>query len=104
MSGPYLVQMLLPKETGHGEKVSKAWFDHLLKDLTDKFGGATSFLRAPGEGLWDSGGGTERDAVAVVEVMTDQLLPDYWRALRKRLEAELVQDEIVIRAQEIIQL
>ena len=97
MSERFLVQILVPKETGRGEKVSKEWFDRLLKELTDKFGGATSFLRAPGEGLWDGDGGTEHDDVAVVEIMTDRLLPDYWRALRKRLEAELAQDEIVIR-------
>jgi hypothetical protein len=75
-----------------------------LNELTDKFGGATSFVRAPGEGLWQGGGGTERDNIAVVEVMTERLLPNYWRALRERLETELEQEEIVIRAQEIIPL
>jgi len=38
--------------------------------MTDKFGGATSFVRAPGQGLWDSGGDVERDNIAVIEVMT----------------------------------
>ena len=61
-------------------------------------------MRAPGEGLWRGGGGTERDAIAVVEVMTEGLRPDYWRTMRERLERELAQEEIVIRAQEIIQL
>jgi len=75
-----------------------------LNELTDKFGGATSFVRAPREGLWQGGGGTERDNIAVVEVMTERLLPNYWRALRERLETELEQEEIVIRAQEIIPL
>ena len=103
MSGSYLVQVLLPKETGHGEQISKDWFDRFLKQLTDEFGGATSFVRAPGEGLWQSGGGTERDNIAVIEVITERLLKDYWRALRDRLEMELAQ-EIVIRAQEIIPL
>ena len=36
-----------------------------------KFGGATSFLRAPGQGLWQSGGATEKDRIAVVEVMVE---------------------------------
>jgi hypothetical protein len=54
--------------------------------------------------LWRGGGGTERDAIAVVEVMTEGLRPDYWRTMRERLERELAQEEIVIRAQEIIQL
>lgn len=104
MTSHYLVQLLLPKETGQGARIPKDWFDELMKELTDKFGGATSFVRAPGEGLWQSGSGAERDDFAVVEIMTDRLDTDYWRALRERLERELEQEEIVIRAQEIIPL
>jgi hypothetical protein len=104
MSPAYLVQILLPKETGRGEPISKEWFEELLEELTDKFGGATSFVRSPGQGLWRSGGQTERDSIAVVEVMAERLLPDYWRSLRQRLQKELGQEEIVIRAQEIIPL
>ncbi|MCP3397762.1 MULTISPECIES: hypothetical protein [unclassified Bradyrhizobium] len=50
MSAAYLVQILVPKEAGDGEKITKDWFDKLFKELTDEFGGATSFVRAPGEG------------------------------------------------------
>ena len=38
--------------------------------------------------------------IAVVEVMVEGLDRPFWRALRGRLERELSQDEIVIRAQE----
>jgi hypothetical protein len=104
-AGPtHLVQMLLPKQTGRGEPIGRDWFDRLLKELTDEFGGATSFLRAPGQGLWQSGGGTEKDSIAVVEVMAERLDPSYWQSLRERLERELSQEEIVIRAQEIRRL
>ena len=73
-SGPsHLVQILLPKETGKGQPISKDWFDGFLKELTAKFGGATSFLRAPGQGLRQSRGGTEKDGIAVVEVMVENL-------------------------------
>ena len=103
--GPsYLVEILLPRETGHGQPIGEDWFDGFLKDLTENFGGATSFLRAPGRGLWQSGGTTERDGIAVVEVMAKQLDRAFWRSLRERLERELAQDEIVIRAQEISRL
>jgi hypothetical protein len=104
MSASYLVQILLPKVTGQGEPVSKEWFEAFLTELTEEFGGATSFLRAPGMGLWRDGGETERDTIAVVEVMTDELAQEYWSSLRKRLERELAQEEIVIRAQQIIRL
>jgi hypothetical protein len=104
-AGPsHLVQILLPKETRNGQAIGRDWFDGFLKELTDKFGGATSFLRAPGQGLWHSGGGTEKDSIAVVEVMAEGLDPSYWQSLRERLERELSQEEIVIRAQEIRRL
>jgi len=102
MSASYLVQILLPKETGKGEPVSQEWFESFLKELTDRFGGATSFVRSPAQGLWRDGGETERDNIAVVEVMAAKLAVDYWRSLRERLKRELSQ--IIIRAQEIIQL
>ncbi|WP_338695718.1 hypothetical protein V5279_05600 [Bradyrhizobium sp. 26S5] len=84
--------------------VSKEWFDEFLKELTQKLGGATSLVRAPGEGLWRNCGMTERDNVAVTEVMAAKLAPEFWRSLRQRLETELSQEQIVIRAQEVIPL
>jgi hypothetical protein len=55
------------ERTGKRQPIGKDWFD--------KFGGATSFLRAPGQGLWQSGGGKEKDSIAVVEVMAKRLDP-----------------------------
>ena len=104
MSEAYLVQILLPKETGKGEPVTQEWFDNFLKELTARFGGATSFVRAAGQGLWRDDGTTERDTIAVVEVMAEELAKDYWRKLRERLERELSQEEIIIRALQVIRL
>ncbi|MCK1284718.1 hypothetical protein IVB41_12410 [Bradyrhizobium sp. 44] len=104
MNRSYLVQIFVPTETGKGQPVTKNWFDEFLQELTDKFGGATSFVRSPGQGLWRSGDTTERDDVAVVEVMAAKLAPEFWASLRERLKRELAQEEIVIRAQEIISL
>ena len=73
MSNSHLVQILLPKEKENGAQVEGSWFEAFLKELTDKFGGATSFSRAPAEGLWQDGGRTEHDNIAVVEVMADAL-------------------------------
>ena len=103
-SPSHLVQILLPKETGQGRPIGKEWFDGFLEELTGEFGGATSFLRAPGQGLWQSGGATEKERIAVVEVMVEHLDHAFWGSLRERLERELSQEEIVIRAQEITQL
>ena len=100
----YLVEILLPKETGHGKPIGQKWFEDLLTELTGKFGGATSFMCAPGQGLWRSGGETQRDNIAVIEVMAGRLESEYWKRFRERLEREISQDEVVIRAQEIRRL
>ena len=100
----HLVEILLPQETGKGQPIDKDWFDGFLKELTERFGGATSFLRAPGRGLWQSGGTTEKGGIAVVEVMAEHLDRAFWRSLRERLERELSQDEIVIGVQKISRL
>ena len=85
MSASYLVEILLPKDTGNGDPVSQKWFEDFLKELTDKFGGATSFVRSPGHGLWRDRGRTDRDTIVVVEVMAEKLEQDYWHSLRERL-------------------
>jgi hypothetical protein len=59
----------------------------------------TSFIRAPAEGRWSSGGVTELDDRTVIEVMTESIDRNYWSELRKRLEQDFGQEEIVIRAQ-----
>ena len=102
MTNSYLIQILVPKEKGDGQPVSQRWFEDFLEELSGKFGGATSFVRAPGQGQWRSGDETLRDNVAVIEVMAAKLAPEFWRSLRGRLERELAQEEIVIRVQEII--
>jgi hypothetical protein len=104
MSRAFLVQILVPKETGKGQPVTQGWFECFLEELTRTFGGATSFLRAPGQGLWRESGETELDTIAVIEVMAEQLEQEYWSRLRQRLQHELSQDEVVIRAQEIIRI
>ena len=100
----YLVQILLPTRTGTGQPVTQARFEELLQELTNKFGGVTSFVRAPGQGLWGSGGDVARDNVAVIEVMTDEIDPPFWQAFRRKLERELAKQEIVIRAQQVSRL
>jgi hypothetical protein len=77
----HLVQILLPTRTGNGQPVTQTRFEELLHELTDIFGGATSSVRAPGQGLWDSGGDVERDNIAVIEVMTDEIDPPFWQSL-----------------------
>lgn len=99
----HLVQILLPLVTGNGKGLEKDLFEDLLQELTDRFGGATNFKQSPGQGHWDSGKQIEKDSVALIEVVTNGLDEDYFRKLKTRLEKELSQDEIMIRALPVTQ-
>jgi hypothetical protein len=46
----------------------------------------------------------ERDNIAMTEIMTDEIDPPFWQAFRRKLERELAQQEVVIRAQKVSQL
>ena len=64
----YIVELLLPRQTGRGDTEAMDWFERLLAELIENFGGVTSFARAPGKGLWQDGGKVEEDSIAVIEV------------------------------------
>jgi uncharacterized protein (DUF2267 family) len=89
-----LIQILLPTNADN-----KGLFEKLTQELTSKFGGVTSFIRAPAEGRWKTGSHTEHDEIAVIEVMTEEIDYGFWTDLRNRLEQALSQEHIVIRCQ-----
>ena len=82
--------------------IGKDWFDGFLKELTDSFGGATNFLRAPGPVAEQRR--TEKNSIAMVEAMVEEIDGSYRHSRRERLERKVFQDEIVIRAEEIRRL
>ena len=94
MPGMYLVQLLLPRYDGQ-----------VLRELTERFGGATAYSRAPAEGTWKPGPGeTVHDDIVVYEVMVQDLDAAWWAAYRAKLEKRLNQEELVVRAHEIRRL
>ncbi|HEY0747723.1 MAG TPA: hypothetical protein VGD63_13575 [Steroidobacteraceae bacterium] len=58
----------------------------------------TAFLHSPALGLWRRKGTLHRDEVVVFEVMVNRMSRAYWHGLRRRLESQFQQREIVIRA------
>ncbi len=89
----HLVEILLPLTADARDHIE------LMRDeLVEKFGGVTMHVNTPAEGLWTDKGKVEHDKVVVVEVMTDQLDHEWWRNYRKKLEAQLAQKEIIVRA------
>jgi hypothetical protein len=101
----HLFQILLPLSDEGGKRFAPALYEKVAAELTERFGGLTAYARAPAAGLWEERPGkTTRDDIVVYEVMADALDADWWAKYRKTLEERFAQDELVIRAQEIVRL
>src|SRR5688572_15725050 len=98
MSG-YLVQIILPLYGADGQPFGRPMFAAVRRELTDVFGGATAYTRAPAEGTWeDPDGHVHHDDVNVIEVMADALDRGWWRDYAAALAARFQQEALVIRA------
>ena len=98
----HLVQLLLPLRDNHGEPFGREMIDMVRHELTERFGGATLYARAPALGLWKDGEGqTARDDVVVAEVMAGHLDREWWRLYRAELERRFRQEQLVVRAMEL---
>jgi hypothetical protein len=101
----YLVQLLLPLYDNHRQPFGRAAFDRVRNELTERFGGATAFLRAPAEGVWQTeDGAVSRDEIVIFEVMTGELDRAWWARYRAELACRFRQEELIIRASEVEQL
>ena len=100
----HLIQILLPLNDSLGRRSPAEAFECLARELTEKFGGVTSFTRTPAEGRWKDGRKTERDDIAVIEVMTETIEHEWWSDFRRHLEQQFNQDEVIIRCQSIQRL
>ncbi len=96
-----LIEILLPLYDNEGRPFGRQALGAVRSELIERFGGLTAFTRAPAEGLWEADGETARDDVIVLQVMTDELDADWWRAYREGLERRFRQDSVVVRAQEV---
>jgi hypothetical protein len=94
----HLVQILLPLSDNGGRRFDSAAYARVRAELAERFGGITSFTRAPAEGMWKEGGHTNRDDIVVFEVMTRALDRPWWERYRAELEDRFQQEAIVVRA------
>jgi hypothetical protein len=95
----YLVQLLLPLLDNENHPFPGSEFDRVRNELTERFGGATAFLRSPASGVWkEDNGETTQDEIVIFEAMDDDLDRDWWRNYRAELERRFRQDEVVVRA------
>jgi hypothetical protein len=95
----WVFEIFLPTLDNEKQPFPKVTFDAVRRELAEKFGGVTAFLRAPATGLWsDESGHTYRDELVIFEVMADALDRDWWTAYRRDLEQRFRQQEVLIRA------
>ena len=94
----YVVEIFLPLDRGDASQVTLGKFEQILSALTNRFGGATAFMRAPATGLWKSRGEVEQDRIVIVEVLVEQLSHEWWYQFRQQVEADFMQQHILIRA------
>jgi hypothetical protein len=100
----HLVQLLLPvvRRTDPGT-ASADVYRALRAELVARFGGVTAYTRSPARGAWLPEGDEDpddavQDDVVMLEVVTPALDHSWWIALRSRLERELEQESIHLRA------
>jgi hypothetical protein len=67
----YLVQLLLPLLDKENHPFPGSEFDRVRNELTERFGGATAFLRSPALGVWkEDNGETTQDEIVIFEALT----------------------------------
>jgi len=93
-----LIQILLPLADNAGRRFGREVYAKVRAELAERFGGITSFTRAPAEGVWKEGGHTNRDDIVVFEVMCRDLDRTWWERYRADLEDRFQQEAIVLRA------
>ena len=100
----FLIEILLPLYDNDGRRFGAEEYDRVSEGLAARFGGVTTFRRAPGEGVWREGGEENRDRIVVFEVMAEGLDRAWWREYREELERRFRQEKIVARATEFEEL
>lgn len=94
----HLVQILLPLADNAGQRFRSDDYGRVRTELSERFGGVTSFTRAPAEGMWKEGGHTTHDDIVVFEIMIRELDHGWWEQYRAELERRFQQETIVMRA------
>ncbi len=97
----HLVQILLPIHDNAQEAFPGEEYEHVRKELTERFGGLTVYTRAPAEGLWrQNENHTSMDDIVIFEVMARELDTTWWGQYRQELETRFRQNLVLVRAQQ----
>ena len=88
-------EIYLPATHNDGSPTDAGAVDRFKRELAEAFGGYTH-LRQRSEGTWSMGGVTFRDEVTIVRVLDDGRSEFDMPAFKKRLEAALQQENVLI--------
>ena len=98
----HLIQILLPVYDNDGIAFSKHEYALVRDELTERFGGITTYLRSPAEGFWkESPLLTIHDEIVIYEVMTKNLDRVWWCSYREELARRYRQELLIVRVSEI---
>lgn len=98
----YLIQILLPLYDNDGNPFPNAEFMRLRNDLSERFGGITTYMRSPARGLWkETDTSTVQDDIVIYEVMTGHLDRAWWQAYREELTRAFRQEVLIVRVTEM---
>lgn len=98
------IQLLLPLFDNEGHPFPQSMYLKIRDELTEEFGGITTYARSPAEGLWKEGKGknfTVKDEIVIYEIMTKELNRSWWKGFREHLELFFKQESIIVRAIQI---
>jgi 1,4-alpha-glucan branching enzyme len=98
----HLIEIFVPLSDNEGVPFASSRYSELRSALTSEFGGLTAFTRAPAEGTEKDRGRERRDELIVYEVMVGELDKPWWKAFRQQLETVFKQDQILIRASNVV--
>lgn len=98
----YLIQILLPVYDNAGNHFPPHQYEQVRNELTERFGGITTYVRSPAEGLWKGSPLTMvHDDIVIYEVMTETLDRGWWRAYREELSVRYLQEVLIVRVSEM---
>ena len=97
-----LIQILLPVIEKENEDLPWHLYADIRKELTEKFGGITTYTHSPATGLWkEAADKTVKDEIIIYEIMARDIDGDWWKSYKQMLEIKFKQEEIIIRSSAI---
>ena len=94
-----LIQTLLPVSNTRTDAEADERVRHTRRELVEAFGGITAYLQTPAQGVWTSPDGErERDAVVMVEIVTERFDRVWWQQYAATLATRFQQEAIHVRA------